>query len=123
LSTNLLFPFPALALLRDDVSRLSACPPDSANRHDVSGNCQRSFRAQKDDRLRNFLRLAPAALRNRRQHRFLGFRVKRCYSLGRGRTHQPGSHSDCRSTELRVNLGLTRGQGSLLELYCFRAVG
>jgi hypothetical protein len=30
---------------------------------------------------------------------------------------------DCRSTELRVNLGLTRGQGSLLELYRFRAVG
>src|SRR6516162_6134489 len=59
-----LLPSPALALLRDDVSRLSACRPASVNRHDVSGNSRRSFRAQKDDRLRNFLRLAPAALRD-----------------------------------------------------------
>src|ERR1700730_3104498 len=92
--------------------RLSACRPASVDWHDVSSNMRNSFRAQKDDRLCDLLRVAPPALRNRRQHRCLGTRMERLYSIGRGRTHQAGSHgvySDSLSRVLqRRRFGKTR---------------
>jgi hypothetical protein len=85
LKMSLAFPFRTSQGIRS----LSACRPASVDWHNVSSSMRGSFRAQKDGRFCDLLRLAPPALRDRRQHRCLGTSVERRYSVGRERTYQP----------------------------------
>src|ERR1700719_1062190 len=51
----------------------------------------RPIRAQKDDDVRDLLRLAPAPLRNARQHRRFGTGSGRLYPIGQGVWTSPGA--------------------------------